>query len=90
MTKVNPIITGLDKPIEVWLGKRLEGVAGGEGIVFECPSCGYKMNMTDDMANLEYGSFYGTNICYNCETEFNELEFEVKATITVSIKEDVC
>ena len=85
MSKVTPIITGLDKPIKVDLGKRLAYIS--KNIVFECPECGYEVEFLDDPADLEYGSFYGVSECGNCDAEFEEYTFDVKATVTISIKE---
>lgn len=85
MTKVKPIISGLDKAIPVDLGKRLDYIGGD--ITFECPSCGEEMSLLGDTADLEYGSFHGTDSCWECGQEFEEYFFDVKATVVISIKE---
>lgn len=83
--KVKPIIHNLDKPIKVWLGKRLEDI--GKNIIFECPECNHKMKFLDDPADLEYGSFHGTDSCWECGAEFEEYDFQVNASITITKKE---
>lgn len=82
MTK--PIIKGLDKPITVDLGKRLEYIGGV--ITFVCPECGYEMEQLNDTADLEYGCFHGLSDCWDCGTDFDTEYFEVSATITISRK----
>lgn len=72
------------KPISVDLGKRLEYINGN--ITFKCPICSYKMVMLDDTADLEYGSFHGPDSCWNCEAQFEEYDFKVKATVTISVE----
>lgn len=85
-TKVKPIITGLDKQIPVDLGKRLEDIGGD--ITFQCPSCDNVMSLLSDTADLEYGSFHGTNSCWECGQDFEEYFFDVKATVTISINKE--
>lgn len=82
---VKPIIHNIDKPIKVWLGKRLEDIA--ENITFECPECNHKMKFLDDTADLEYGSFHGTDECWECGVPFEEYNFQVSASITITKKE---
>ena len=81
MSKVKPIITGINKPIKVRLGKRLDDV--DENIHVTCPDCGYKMRYLDDPADLEYGSFYISDECWECGKEFEDTSFKVKAYIII-------
>lgn len=82
---IKPIIKGLDTPIRVDLGKRLDYIDGN--IIFECPSCGYEMEFLNDTADLEYGDFFGTDYCWGCGEDFEDMNFEVETTVTISIKE---
>lgn len=84
MSKVYPIIKNINKPISIWLGKRIEGFQ--EDIILECPSCGYKMNLTSDSASFEYGELFSPDECWNCGEEFENIEFEAEATVTIKIK----
>lgn len=83
--KVTPLISNLDKPIKVDLGKRLEFIS--ENIIFKCPECDHKMELLDDPADLEYGSFFGFEECHECGVDFETYNWEVKATVTISKKE---
>jgi len=84
--KVLPEIRGLGKAIPVDLGKRLEWIGGN--VTFVCPDCGYEMKLLDDPADLEYGSFHGLDECWDCGLEFKSQYFDVKATVTITLKED--
>lgn len=85
MKEVKPIIEGLDAPIPVDLGKRLEWIGGN--VTFICPECGCKMETLDDTADLEYGSFHGLGECWDCGVDFTTEYFNVTATVTISRKE---
>lgn len=85
---VKPIIHGLNTPyaLELYNHKRPE--CFGEEVVFECPECGYEYSFNLGHGDvLEYGSFYGLDGCDGCGVDFENLQFEVTATLTISIKE---
>ena len=82
---VTPIISNIGKPIKVSLGKRLDYIS--DNIIFECPECNHKMELLDDPADLEYGSFFGYEECHECGVDFETYEWEVKATVIISKKD---
>lgn len=81
MNKAKPVIDGLNKPIEVGLGKRLEWI--DDNIIITCPECGNTREYLDDTADLEYGSFYISDECYNCGKEYENIKFNVKAYVVI-------
>lgn len=85
---VKPIIHGLDKHYELELYNVKRPEAFGEEIIFECPECGYEYSFNLGHGDvLEYGSFFGLDECHECGVDFENLDFEVSATIKVSLKE---
>lgn len=83
---MKPIIRGLSEPMTLEVSQ-LERIYVDKVVTFECPSCGYIMRT--DLSHgdpLEYGSFYSPSECQSCNQEFEEIEWEVSAVITIKEK----
>lgn len=85
---MKPIIEGLGKPMELDLYDIKRPIVY-DCINFTCPSCGETFAVKDlsHGDELEYGSFYGYSECNECGQEFEDMEFEVSATVTIKEKE---
>ena len=84
---MKPIVKGIDNPMKLELSEVKRPTTYNK-VKFECPSCSEVFD-TVNLAHgdpLEYGDFYSPDECYECGQEFEEIDFEVTATISIKIK----
>ena len=84
---MKPIVHGANTPLDLGLFDCKRLYAYGD-IKFECPTCKEVFSEVDlsEGDALEYGSFYSPSECYECGQEFDQVDYEITAEITIKIK----
>ena len=85
LSKVTPILSNnIGKPIGISLGKRVEDIH--EYLTIKCPNCGEGNTLFSDPAEIEYGSFFLPEECWDCGQEYDLPEYKLKAYIVIEEK----
>lgn len=85
---VNPSVSGINMDLPLNLGSCKRPEVYNHTIAFKCPDCDYVLELDLSSGDeLEYGSFYAPDCCDCCGVEFAPIDFEVTATIKITVKE---
>lgn len=84
---MKPIIKGNETSFELCISDIKRPCAFGE-VLFECPNCGVIFEIKNLLhgEHLEYGNFYSPDMCWECGQVFEDVEWEVTATVTIKEK----
>ena len=84
---MKPIVHGISKPMCLEIFEIKRPYTDGE-VKFECPTC-KSVFLTVDLSSgdaLQYGSFFSPDYCDECSQEFDQVDYEITAEITIKIK----